>query len=405
MRLIEGSELLKEFEERLRDATDVDIAVAWAGPCVATELLRKVAEENGTKVRIAVGLSGNATNPSTLRNISKFAELRIGEPLSSGIFHPKFYCFYCSPRVICWVGSANLTQKGFGGNDELVHEFDDLGYGCQWFDRLWTRLDQNPTEAIDKYEKDYVPPKYSPRQHSMRPVRIESGWTQLNNTSTWADFVKGLRVRDEPRSDKGWNILGETHSYLHTISTGREVVQRGDWTTLTKREGEILSGFESKIGKKEGNWGLLGSLKGAAKARSILTNNAPENIEIRRRICQQVKRVLVASDDEVANIAADAMKVIRNEKGFGPAAATRLFALARPDRLVSINNESAALLGKFAGLPKTRESLANHYSELLDWVYDRLWYQSPQPDDSSEREIWICRAALLDVFAYTALNK
>ena len=86
-----GHLLLRKFEKRLRQATHADIAADWVGPCTAIEVLKRSAASN--KIRIAGGLSGNITNPSTLRSLQELAELRIGQSPSNGILHPKFYLF------------------------------------------------------------------------------------------------------------------------------------------------------------------------------------------------------------------------------------------------------------------------------------------------------------------------
>ena len=162
MTLINGNLLLQRFKERLMQATHVDIAVAWARPCDAVEAL-KVSAEN-SKIRIAVGLSNNFTYPTTLHRLREFAELRIASSPPHGIFHPKYYCFRSPERTICWVGSANLTNRGFSGNAELVHEFEVTSdKDLEWFERLWENLEPDPTQAIINYERSYTPPSRPPR--------------------------------------------------------------------------------------------------------------------------------------------------------------------------------------------------------------------------------------------------
>ena len=400
MPLIKGNLLLRKFEERLGQATHADIAAAWVGPCDAIEALRKSAA--GTKIRIAVGLSGNSTTPSTLRSLQEFAELRIGQSPPNGIFHPKFYLFRGPEKKICWVGSANLTRKGFGGNAELIHEFDDEdGEGRKWFKHLWSGLERCPNQAIANYEQRYTPPQYAQRPYEgPKPERPE-----LPDPTTWDDFVLGLRERDEYcRSHKDiggidGDVIGETHSYIHTITTGRDVVRRNDWETLTPRECDILRGRNTD----EGVWAFLGTMR--AKATTVFSpQNAAGVREVRNRVREQVGRVLNVGDDEIAGVAQDAMRKICHEQGFGPAAASRLLTLARPDRLVSVNGASADRLGKFSGLKPEAPALAKKYDALLDWLYERPWFKEQQPDDPSKLEIWNCRAALLDAFVYDKLN-
>ena len=118
MAVITGERLLERWRERLQRSDAADIAVAWATPCPAVDELREFCDRGG-ELRIVVGLAGNATDPITLKELSKRAELRIGEA-SGGIFHPKYYCFRSSSRSTVWVGSANLTRAGFGANNELM---------------------------------------------------------------------------------------------------------------------------------------------------------------------------------------------------------------------------------------------------------------------------------------------
>ena len=101
--------------------------------------------------------------------------------------------------------------------------------------------------------------------------------------------------------------------------------------------------------------------------------------------------------------------------GFGPGAATRLLTLARPDRFVSVNGQSAAELARLSGEHDNPALLAadqkardewvrENYAELLTWVYDQPWFKEPEPDEPLERPIWKCRVALLDAFVYPPIN-
>ena len=403
MPLIEGEHLLQRFRERLAEAERVDIAVAWATPCDALDALAKSVERE-TTIRIAVGISGNVTNPTTLRRLQKFADLRIARSsLQFRIFHPKYFSFYGSDGTICWIGSANLTRGGFGENDELVHEFDDsTKEGQRWFESLWNELDPDPGPAIDKYEEGYRPPKRDPRPHwGNIPDRVP-----LAEQSTWDKFVEQLRALDDywrGRSDGGSDVLGDTHSWLHTIATGREVVRLPDWTNLTQRECYILRGFD----QEEGIWGHLGSLRGAGRVTSVFNpENMPDVGRVRTQLHGYVNQVLNSDDNSIAQDAHMAVQAIMENKeeflGFGAAAATRLLTLARPDRLVSVNGQSAEELGRLSGLPINPADLANHYVDLLNWVYKQPWFEALRPDAPLERTIWNSRAALLDAFVYKA---
>ena len=400
MTLIDENLLLRRFKEHLMQATHVDIAVAWARPCDAVEVLK--ASAKNSEIRIAVGLSNNFTDPTTLHRLREFAELRIASSPQHGIFHPKYYCFRSPERRVCWVGSANLTNAGFGGNAELVHEFNvKSGEYLEWFERLWGNLEPDPAQAIINYERSYTPPS---RPQRPRKISTEPELPSLNDIETWADFVSGLKALNDHchYREYPWDILGETHSYLHTIRVGREVVRLSNWMDLSRRECHILRGY--KRDTSEGNWGLLGTLPMGGTPYAFNPVNMPGVGPVRQRIREQVDRVLNANSSEIANVAQDAMKAIANMRlenpkhHIGPASASRWFTLARPDFLVSVNSKSSHKLGELSGLPKT--SLANNYAALLSWVHTQPWFNSSQPNDPLEQNIWNCRAALLDAFVY-----
>ena len=405
MPLIEGDHLLQRFSERLANAIQVDIAVAWANPCDALDALYEGVGE-GTAIRIAIGVSGNVTFPATLERLQDLqdADLRIAPSPQYGIFHPKYFCFHGPDRTICWVGSANLTRRGFGFNNELVHEFDDsAGEGQRWFESLWNTLIPDPGPQIDDYKKRWKPRRFVPQPP---PSGGTPELVPLSNQSTWDDFVEGLKTRDKDcRSQRPYTVLGVTNSYLHTISTGREVARLPNWGNLTQPECYILRGFERE--EEEGRWGLLGSLPRGGAPYVFNPVRMPGVGPVRMQIREQVDHVLNAGPSEIAEVAHGAMETIRQLKHvenayrpIGPAAATRLLTLARPDYLVSVNGKSAAGLGTLSGL----KSLADNYGELLNWVYDQPWFNSRQPDDPLEREIWKYRAALLDAFVYEEIN-
>ena len=405
MPLVDGKQLPQRFAELARQAERIDIAVAWVRPCEAIEALAS----SRADVRIVAGISNNFTNPTTLRRLNEFAKLRIVPDKPPRIFHPKYYCFR-GEETVCWVGSANLTGGGFGGNVELVHEFIVKRDGDrEWFESLWADLKPDPMPTIREYERRYVPPRRPPRTAHAGP---EPTLPSLAEVETWSDFVEGLRACESYYRYHGreWTVLGETHSWLHTIRTGRELVRLDDWSNLTKRECYILRGIR-ETGDDEGDWGLLGGLPFGGAPFVFNPARMPGVGPIRQEIRRQIEPVLRASENiaEVAHAAVQAIRTMRHieraRNGIGHAAATRWLALARPDRLVSLNNESARALGEASGQPRNSKRLADCYAEFLKWLYGRPWFnefEGRPPDDPLEREIWICRAALVDAFVYGA---
>lgn len=402
MPLLQGNALAKRFKELTSKANSIDIAVAWARPCQAIDVLQL----SKKKIRAAVGISNNFTEPSTLRRLCGFAELRIVPNAPPRIFHPKYYCFKGKTSTTCWVGSANMTGGGFGGNEELVHEFEITHEDDHaWFEHLWKTLQPNPLPILEEYENKYV----APRRGSPPPCpKNKPELPLLADIRTWDEYVDALRRHDDNCHYRkfDFDVLGDANSWLHTINCGREVMCRTDWSLQTKREYRILSPPNQLSGGEE-NWQLLGWVR-AGGAYAFNPKNESKTRGIRKQIQEQITRVLNASPIEISKTAHDALQIIRHrhyrsgaKRGIGPAAASRWLALARPDCLVSVNKESAAGLGAISGLPQNPRRLADNYADLIDWIRNQPWFNSPEPDDSLEREIWNCRGALIDVFFYS----
>jgi HKD family nuclease len=218
MVLLPTEKLLSEFERRVASASQIDIAVAWVGPSPALELLRDATRRRKIKVRAAVGLSGNGTNPEALRSLQEFAKLRIANG-SAGIFHAKFYLFHSAAMTTCWVGSANFTLGGFVSNSELVTEFSDDGAARRWFDEFWGGLNPESASEIKHYVDNWKrPPGGSPQKTDSRKLAIGSDPVRLLQATpnTWDKFVVALRACDaywKERYREGFSVLNPEWSF------------------------------------------------------------------------------------------------------------------------------------------------------------------------------------------------
>lgn len=408
MRVRTGRELLDQFTKLLRKCHAADIAVAWATPCPAVDALRSFCDDGG-ELRIVVGVDSHVTHPLTLWDLHEFAHLRIADsPGVGGIFHPKFYCFRGASRNRLWIGSANLTRRGFGANTELMLEGALQKDADKWFDRLWCSLEANPVKRIEAYEHDW---KQSPAEEPGATSRVRS---QRNNTAseverldaswTWDDFVKNLQAKNEQmltaravnpegKPEEPWSVFGNDKSYLATISVGRPITRLSSWRNLDSRQWEILLG--------RAPWGALGTLGAAGTANRIMSSRARDDVKVREDILRHL-RAATRADTDVIRAGVDAAKGIRAHYGVAEGVATRLLALARPDCFVSVNRASRDGLAECSGLPPT--SLGKLlYGDLLEWVHNSTWYRSSRPKDPFEREIWDCRAALIDAFVYEGI--
>ena len=153
--LFTDKDILSRFKERLKGATRIRIATAWATPGLHLDALRTAAQGNGLKVRAIVGTHNNATDPAALERLKKLGKLRLAG--NEALFHHKVYIFeFRSGKPVAWVGSANFTQRGFGGgNMETVYETKDVKPFENWFKQQWSQLEPATEEAINEYRKHH----------------------------------------------------------------------------------------------------------------------------------------------------------------------------------------------------------------------------------------------------------
>ncbi|GAB3450824.1 hypothetical protein GCM10027396_27220 [Insolitispirillum peregrinum] len=377
-------------------ADSLEIAVAWATPSPALMDVLKFARTAREKPRIIVGISDNITNPVALRQLSESCHLKVTKG-ERGIFHPKFYRFVNRDHSICWIGSANLTARGFSLNDEAIHEFIDDGSAKSWFDELWQSLPDDTSSAMDDYIKAWNPAELNwghqaptvgaPSHHPFH--LIANG-----RVRDWPGYVAALKACDAYwlEQQSHFSVFGEARSYTNTIAAGNMLLGSRDWQKFSGQEISIIMGDDDPGGQT--GYGLLGSMKGAAKAMSSFRKD-----DAVRTVIQNAILSLETSENLPAD-AAQALSTISDIERFKHGVATRLITLMRPDAAVSVNSQSIKGLATLSGLPKTALGTPRNYKRLLEWVAEQPWFDVPEPDDPEEKLIWTMRAALLDAFVY-----
>ena len=389
--LITKKNIKDRFDKNLKWAEEIDIAVAWATP-------HKSINNKGLKnkrVRAIVGLSGNITHPQALRKLKEIGELRLvhGSPL----FHPKVYIFRNKGKSVAWIGSANFTGGGFGGNEEVMVEVSSTGSIDNWFEKRFLSLKKATSKDISDYEKRR---KVNPPPPI--PLFFDSPTALLKDASSWTDYVRALEKCNEWwRRDYNWSVLEPSHSYIHTIKVGFKLIRK-DWFSLSNDEIRCLLG----IGREDGDWGLLGSMQRASLAKRLfLERHKDKHSVLLSEMQQEVRVVMNAGEKEFPHVAVEAFAKMTDNKGIGEGVATRLLALARPSHIVSVNRASRKGLAEVFDLSESTLGSKKNYQKLLSKIYKEPWFNERKPVDKYEQEIWSMRVALIDSFVYRPKSK
>ena len=386
--LINQDDILRRFSENLEWADRIDLATAWATPHDGLQALQK--RERPLRVRAIVGLGGNTTDPLALRKLADIGELRTPNENEARrrLFHPKVYVFRSNRKSVAWIGSANFTWGGFGGNEEALFETSDTRSVKTWFDLLWRRCTVLDEPAIIEYEAMRITNPPRPRAPSYvvdsEPMQL------LEAVDDWKSYVEALEQCDQWWRSKGYlySVLGEPCSWRETIQILHGLI-RQDWSTLGDYHQKCLL---AKTGEER--WGLLGGLPSPGVQSTVFVHN-------RARIQNTIHHVIAASDG-FPDVAIDAYSQLTGIDGVGKAAATRLLALAKPDRFVSLNGRSEKGLARFSGLAPSTLKRPQNYRRLLEHIYEQPWFREPDPDPKNVHEQTICwmRVALLDCFVF-----
>ena len=182
-------------------------------------------------------------------------------------------------------------------------------------------------------------------------------------------------------------VFGEESSWYNTISELHDVIRR-NLSELDKYNQRRLLGLTG-IGS-----GLLGNMR-ESNFNTVFGNQ--HNLEVIQR---SIRCILEAQDNEFPDVAIGEYENITTIHGIKQGIATRLMALARPDRIVSLNRASANKLAQYFDLAPTTLGNSQNYRRLLERLYSKTWFNAPEPDDPYDRSIWSMRAALIDCFVY-----
>ena len=83
------------------------------------------------------------------------------------------------------------------------------------------------------------------------------------------------------------------------------------------------------------------------------------------------------------------------------ALATRRLVIVRPDFFVVVNKKSFEGLQERFGLFVTDQDFdAKKYVDLLETIHSQPWYQTTEPEDHTDKELWQARASLIDILVY-----
>jgi hypothetical protein len=396
--MLKGVELQGRLLSLASQSRGIDVAVAWATDWEGLSRILDVAKCHGKScVRMIVGVSDYFTSPKALKAMDECAELRIHGTPSGLLFHPKLYVFHLPDSRVCWVGSANLTKRAFNENVEAVAEFTDTnGAGKEHFLALWV---SNKLRSIVKFDLEGYEKEWEKRRVTwphQKPVLAEeddapeekvtasSPANKINLlTAGWAEYVDRLH-----RSGDDLDVA------IKTLDAGADFVSR-DWKLdISEREKRIMFGH----GFNGEDFSPFGRLRlGFAKNFCGPSQKSKNRRTELGKILSEARTAKVF----IPEMARKFFEGLIDLDGCGPALATRLLVLARPDWFIVVNKKSFKGLTKEFSIPVKTDIKPAKYAELVQRIQQQPWWKTPRPDNPTEATLWKYRAALIDRLVYT----
>jgi hypothetical protein len=383
-----GDELKKHLRILIENASKIDIASAWISESGTLKLL--LSQGVKAKMRIVAGLGGYATDPVVLKKLGTHpnSDLRIYGSPDPPLFHPKLYVFQHLHFRRALIGSMNLTNAGTTQNVESILSIEDkTALAGREFERFWTSPKALPFQRFDlaSYE--------AKRRTILAAVEAVGGGNVLE-----ADVLESADSRIELDALKeGWKIYvqqlmasGSLEGHRRVLTVRKQFIGR-DWSKeFTKDELDIMFGTSDYWA-----FGRLSALK-----QNQNQFQGSENSNVRKEIGTILDKAAKLQHFQ-RPIVKGLVQDLTNVPYCGPALATRLLILAKPDFFVVVNRKSfEGLQERFGFFVSNQNFKAESYVDLLEKVHSQPWYRSPEPDDEKERELWQARAAIIDVLVY-----
>jgi hypothetical protein len=341
-----------------------------------------------------VGTQFAQTEPWALRELDKTGGLKVIID-SVGTFHPKVTIGFKGQRVRAVVGSANLTTAAFSKNAELGVVLDGgpadkaIADIIQFVQHSWERGTPLDYDWLERYAVAW---KRRPRPTGIVP------WTSAQAASiedldiSWDDYYRLIESQEGRKLQSGYrlSIFNVKESYLKEIEACRAAFRDdGGFSIIPPDSRKLIAGLRPHSS------GLLGSMKGAGIAKSIVSDQA----DVIASVLDQIPLTGVITAEQ-ARLAVESLTAT---KGIALGVATRLLAVKRPDVFLSVNGGSRPKIADLCsrGAPTNARS----YVDLLSRIWKTPWWNSPMPTNPKQRRVWSARVALLDSALYEEIKK
>lgn len=327
------------------------------------------------------------------------AKLRVVE--DEGVYHPKVYIFSSKSGKAMILGSSNFTGSGFSKNTEVNILLEGPAYADEiervekelsnWYKKKNTiKPDEN---WLNKYTQKYQNERQRRKVAKIKTAPEYEDALALSGSwlgeKDWPEYYTVLKKEMKARMDT--NSGGNLNLKLSMLSEIKEALSF-PWTIKTFEE---ISNRRMIIGTSDYGW--LGHVGASGDFKRLIANGSTQEKNKLISAINSIQKQQVPLDWK--KLEADLIRLT----ALGPTMKVwgRVLAIIRPDLFCTISSESVRTgLAAITKKPKSHFQTAEGYLLLIRQIHSSPWFNSPEPVNKAEREVWKNRVAFLDVILH-----
>lgn len=316
----------------------------------------------------------------------------------NGIFHPKIYLFQNNENDWeCLVGSANFTKAAMQNNTEIMVHINSKDINSnEVYKKTISEIDNYFETAVSFTNNDYESYLKVWNDKSRKLLDIQDAFSSETDikpifkskiiTQDWNEYVRRVK------NDK--NNSFETR--LEQLDKAKEYFTRSTFANMTASERRQLAGISNK-GNDNLNidWMYFGHMV----SPRFKTRINEDYFDISDSLDCIPLHGKVTKKDYMNYI-----EYFKEHSGYGYGISTisRLLAMKRPDIFFCVTGENKNTLYDDFGIIKDIKSheYERYWDEIIQRIHKSEWFNTNEPNDVLEKNIWNKRVAMLDAVFY-----
>ncbi|MFZ4857863.1 MAG: phospholipase D family protein [Desulfuromonadaceae bacterium] len=382
MNLISDGDILSEtLIDLIQNHNHIAIAVAWAteNTDVFTEL---VDINNINKIeQMVIGTSFYHTHPDVLDEFVDNDEVRFINQ-QQGVFHPKVYIFWSDDNS--WdilVGSANLTSAAMEVNSEIMLHISNDDAGVAIKDSLLQLIDDYWNDNDAQTMTDALAAEYRLLWDVQPRIQRRIAGVQDDRPIDWINFYQ--------------NVIVERyyHERCRMLDFARiAFAANARYNLMNDGTRKAIAGLPNQVFLEQGIFGGMGGagvFANRINVNDINISNALDAIPLAGVVTRQ----------HYDNFIGHFVQAFTNGQTY-VSPASRLLALKRPDYFICYNGANRRNLCEHLQIIQAGMNYNRYWTDVVSNIINSDFWNSPQPVDNMELNVWHARAAMLDAIFF-----